>query len=449
MPSWAQSDPNKYWNAADQYERVNGRLFKEVEFALPRELARSAQIDLACKFAEILTSSEHLPYSLSIHAGKGHNPHCHLVISERINDGVHRPPEVWFSRAATQGKSIDKYGAKKTRSLKPKSWLLNARQSWAELANHHLGLNGESSRIDHRTLKDQGISECKQPPIHLGAKAAALERKGVRTDRGNHIRKTRKSFQQLYDELHFIDQEIINMKTTIESATEGKNQAKEIHDQDCKPVTARSKVSQLPRFEGTTGDPKFDKYYKTQWKVSYKAKLWRELYGTDLPEHFSVEYIDLKGRDGARIRLGGRSLIVDQVDQITARNGDQAEIDAMLQIARSKGWENLKISGTVEFRRQAALSALGDGFEVDEDTLKLLSESEIEGASHKVTLSTFSGSSTPDVDTDKEWEEILDALKAHCKDPNALKQQLQSTHLLDPTADDAGLKKHRGAGPRP
>ena len=38
MPAWAEDDPHSYWAAADEHERANGRLFREVEVALPREL---------------------------------------------------------------------------------------------------------------------------------------------------------------------------------------------------------------------------------------------------------------------------------------------------------------------------------------------------------------------------------------------------------------------------
>ena len=38
MPEWAQDDPRTYWAAADENERANGRLFRDIEFALPKEL---------------------------------------------------------------------------------------------------------------------------------------------------------------------------------------------------------------------------------------------------------------------------------------------------------------------------------------------------------------------------------------------------------------------------
>ena len=98
MPSWAEAEPTAYWDAADLYERANGRLFKRVEVALPVALSADEQRELAVGFAHSLTDDEQLPYTLAIHAGAGTNPHCHLLISERTNDGLERSPEQWFSR---------------------------------------------------------------------------------------------------------------------------------------------------------------------------------------------------------------------------------------------------------------------------------------------------------------------------------------------------------------
>lgn len=61
MPSWAASDPKAYWDAADQHERSNGRLFKHIEASLPRELTLEQNIALVRRFVAELTGSENLP----------------------------------------------------------------------------------------------------------------------------------------------------------------------------------------------------------------------------------------------------------------------------------------------------------------------------------------------------------------------------------------------------
>ena len=51
MPEWAEDDPGSYWSAADQYERSNGRLYSEVQFALPKELNEAGRREAASNFA--------------------------------------------------------------------------------------------------------------------------------------------------------------------------------------------------------------------------------------------------------------------------------------------------------------------------------------------------------------------------------------------------------------
>ena len=60
MPSWAQDDPEDYWDAADESERANGRLYVSADFALPRDLDPDEQVALAREFAKSLTEKEQL-----------------------------------------------------------------------------------------------------------------------------------------------------------------------------------------------------------------------------------------------------------------------------------------------------------------------------------------------------------------------------------------------------
>ncbi|MCL1915933.1 MAG: MobA/MobL family protein, partial [Desulfovibrionaceae bacterium] len=185
MPAWAENCARNYWAAADAHERANGRLFKQLEFALPKELSPQQQTELAAFFCMDLarTKDGPLPYSFAVHKGRDKaNPHCHLLISERVNDGHSREPDLWFKRAA---KDLAKGGAKKTKELHPREWLLSCRELWAERANLALQRAGHDARIDHRTLEAQGINRA--PTIHLGPSVAAMERKGIRTQRGSRL----------------------------------------------------------------------------------------------------------------------------------------------------------------------------------------------------------------------------------------------------------------------
>ena len=183
MPEWANAEAGAlaYWDAADLYERSNGRLYKSIEIALPLALDPDQQRDLAVQFAHSLTDAEQLPYTLAIHAGKGENPHCHLMISERANDQIERSPEHWFKRY--NAAEPEAGGAQKSTALKPKEWLLETRAAWAEQTNAALKEAGLEIRIDHRSLEAQGIARL--PGIHLGPAAAAMEARGELSERGN------------------------------------------------------------------------------------------------------------------------------------------------------------------------------------------------------------------------------------------------------------------------
>ena len=188
MPSWAADDPRAYWSAADEHERANGSLFKEIEFALPVELDERQQREVASSFAADLTGGERLPYTLAIHRGGGGNPHAHLMISERGLDGHDRDAEQWFKRANKA--APEKGGALKTRSFMNKEWLENTRQAWETAANTALDRAGRDERIDHRSLAaqreeaiergqvDRADELSRTPGVHLGPERYRAQRGG-------------------------------------------------------------------------------------------------------------------------------------------------------------------------------------------------------------------------------------------------------------------------------
>jgi hypothetical protein len=189
MPAWAATSPGAYWTAADEHERANGRLCKQLEFALPVELSPEQQRELVHQYVDALTTTADgkLPYSYAIHHGIHHgggdNPHCHLMVSERVRDEHDRTAATWFRRAA---QDPGKGGARKTELLKPKEWLITARERWSAMANQALEVAGHDARIDHRTLAAQGID--RPASLHLGPAASAIERQDVRTRRGDYNR---------------------------------------------------------------------------------------------------------------------------------------------------------------------------------------------------------------------------------------------------------------------
>ena len=181
LPEWAETG-RAYWQAVDAGERSNGTLYRQVEFALPVELEEEERIQAAREFARELSNSagERLPYTLAVHRGEGTNPHAHLILSERVNDGLARTRETWCKRA--NGKHPDRGGARKTRRLQGKRWLIQTRQDWARIANRRLARAGRPERIDHRSLVAQRAAAVERGD---GAAARALDREPGR-HRGPH-----------------------------------------------------------------------------------------------------------------------------------------------------------------------------------------------------------------------------------------------------------------------
>jgi hypothetical protein len=173
MPTWAEHNPAEFWQAADKNERANGSTYRELEIALPRELTPQQRLELVQDFIAQELGEKHA-YQFAIHTPKsalekGEQPHAHIMYSERIRDGIERDPEQYFKRY--NAKNPEKGGAKKFSGGKSanelKVELLEQRERWATLQNHHLEKHGHDSRVDHRSLKDQGINE-REPEKHLG-----------------------------------------------------------------------------------------------------------------------------------------------------------------------------------------------------------------------------------------------------------------------------------------
>jgi hypothetical protein len=79
------------------------------------------------------------------------------------------------------------------------------RSAWANAVNDELERRNVETRIDHRSYERQGIEQI--PTIHLGIAAAQMERKGIRTERGDinrEIEFTNKQIRQLRARINHI-----------------------------------------------------------------------------------------------------------------------------------------------------------------------------------------------------------------------------------------------------
>jgi hypothetical protein len=74
----------------------------------------------------------------------------------------------------------DKFSVKKATEWNDVGLLVTQRESWANAVNAALEKAGRPERVDHRSLKDQGIDRIPEPKI--GVAATAMKRRGIVDD---------------------------------------------------------------------------------------------------------------------------------------------------------------------------------------------------------------------------------------------------------------------------
>lgn len=140
VPEWAL-DREKLWNEVERVEkRKDSQLAREVEISIPREFSVDQNVSLVKEYVQKEFVDKGMVADVCLHYGiKGdsYNPHAHVLLTMRDIDekGFGKKNVEWNSRELL------------------KEW----RESWAELSNKHLALNGIEQQIDHRSLKEQGI----------------------------------------------------------------------------------------------------------------------------------------------------------------------------------------------------------------------------------------------------------------------------------------------------
>jgi len=172
MTWWAHDDPLAFWKAADENERINGAAFREHVIALPNELTREQQIQVARELARRLVGNK--PYLLVVHApilaiGGLPNVHVHLMFSDRVPDDVERTPGFEFRRFNRYDPSRggwQKDSGGKTR-METRDQVISWRRTIADTINEALEAGGHAERVDYRSLEQQGLS--REPERHLGA----------------------------------------------------------------------------------------------------------------------------------------------------------------------------------------------------------------------------------------------------------------------------------------
>ena len=151
LPSWAK-DARHFFEVADSKERLNGRSYRSVIFAIPNEA--TDMVRWAQDYAEGLLGNRHA-YRLAIH-DKPNNPHAHLMFSER---GA--PAALKRSLNQDEQKNYFSQQNPKDRDISKRGWLTKAKELYLRHIRRVCPTYFPANRFEPKigpTLKNAGAS---------------------------------------------------------------------------------------------------------------------------------------------------------------------------------------------------------------------------------------------------------------------------------------------------
>ena len=170
--------------------RKDAQVAREVEVALPVELPKEQQRELARQFIQREFVERGMVADVAYHDGGGHNPHAHILLTTRT--------------LGPEG-----FGGKE-RDWNRKELLSEWREAWARDTNQALERAGHRARIDHRSLAEQHQEALgkghyekaerldRDPEPHYGKGAWMAARTGEpneRTERGAAVKKINQGYE--------------------------------------------------------------------------------------------------------------------------------------------------------------------------------------------------------------------------------------------------------------
>ncbi len=165
------SDRETLWNEVEARERQkNSQLAREVEFALPREMSQVDGVKLARDFVQREFVDRGMVADLNVHWDRAEDgsfkPHAHVMLTMR-------KPEL--------GPDGEVRFGPKAREWNDRAELQGWRERWADHVNERLLELGIEARIDHRTLRAQGIEL--EPQSKIGPAGMRREERGEDAER--------------------------------------------------------------------------------------------------------------------------------------------------------------------------------------------------------------------------------------------------------------------------
>ncbi len=219
------ADRSTLWNAVEQVEKSkNAQLSREIEIALPNELSEAECVELAREFAQRTFVDKGMCADVCIHNPNREqkNIHAHIMLTMRPfnEDGT------WSDKQKKEY-VLDKNGNKiydkhkrtyKCHTVQTTDWNSREkaeewREAWSEFLNNALEQRNITEKVDHRSFERQGKIE--KPTVHMGVAATQMERKGIRTIKGDtnrEIKSINAKISALLKRIDVLDNELSKMK---------------------------------------------------------------------------------------------------------------------------------------------------------------------------------------------------------------------------------------------
>lgn len=194
------ADRQTLWNAVDEAEkRADAQTARRFVITLPKELTYEQNLSLIRAYCQAQFVSKGMICDLYYHDEHDGNPHVHLLLTMRAMDEQGR----WLPKTKTTyvlDENGERIRGKNGRWLRDRQNTVDWsnpqngeiwRHEWEVAQNKALEAAGRPERVDMRSYERQGITSL-EPQIHLGPEAAALERKGIPTTRGERNREIKR-----------------------------------------------------------------------------------------------------------------------------------------------------------------------------------------------------------------------------------------------------------------
>ncbi len=217
-------DRSTLWNSVETVEKnKNSQLARGIVIALPNELSISECIALAHNYVQKTFVDKGMCADICVHIPqhKSKNIHAHIMLTMRpINTdgtwGGKQKKEYIFDKDGNKiydkRKRTYKCHIVQTTDWNNRDKVEEWRKAWADHLNAVI-----KDKVDHRSYKRQG--KLIKPMIHMGSAATEMERKGIRTRKGDinrEIKYVNKKITALLKRLEGIDNYIMEIEKIYE-----------------------------------------------------------------------------------------------------------------------------------------------------------------------------------------------------------------------------------------